>query len=333
MKLSIEKEITRLFGAVQQVTKNTLAGVYEDAYYRGVFKLQKAMGVGREFAILTPKAVDRAISTAWSGEMYSSRIWRRRSLLAKKTEQIISQGVILGHSNQKMANKLAQEMDASYSNAKRLIRTETNYVYNQATMRGYEETGLLRYTYMAALDLRTSEICRSLDGKKFKIKDAQVGRNYPPMHPNCRSTTVPDVDGAQEGTRIARLGDKRFKVPSDMNYQECYTRYVEGRLPKVAAAPDTVLQKQLSFAAGDRRTFIPLGTQIKDVHIIAGKGTSAKLRNAESLARDYGGKAENWQKKVGKITSDRYNFDIHFAEAEGFGQFQQKIKSVKERKK
>lgn len=29
-----------------------------------------------------------------------------------------------------------------------------------------------------------------MDGKVFDIGDAQTGVNYPPMHPNCRSTTV-----------------------------------------------------------------------------------------------------------------------------------------------
>lgn len=41
------------------------------------------------------------------------------------------------------------------------------------------------------MDNLTSEICSELDGKVFDTKDAQVDKNYPPMHPNCRSTTIP----------------------------------------------------------------------------------------------------------------------------------------------
>ena len=36
----------------------------------------------------------------------------------------------------------------------------------------------------------TCETCAALDGKHFKLKDAQAGVNYPPMHPNDRCTTV-----------------------------------------------------------------------------------------------------------------------------------------------
>lgn len=227
LRLSLEQKITNLFSTEQQLAKETLTEVFEGAYYRNVYEIQKGIGAGREFEILTPKAVDRAISTAWSGQVYSSRIWTHRKLLAKKVEQIITQGVILGYSNQKMARSLSRAMEVSYSRAKTLIRTETNYVYNQATIRSYEATGLDSYIYQATLDLRTSSICRSLDGKKFNRKEAQPGKNYPPMHPNCRSTTIPDVDGAREGTRIARLKGVKFKVPANMTYADWYEKHIK----------------------------------------------------------------------------------------------------------
>lgn len=234
LKLRIEKEVTRLFGIEQNTAKETLSEAYEFGYYRHIYEIQKSIGAGKDFEVLTPRAVDRAISTAWSGKNYSKRIWERRKLLAKKVEQIITQGVILGESNQKMAAKLSQAVQVSYSRAKTLIRTETNHVYNQATLKGYEATGADSYIFLATLDARTSEICQSLDGRKFKLKEAQVGKNYPPMHPNCRSTTIPDVSGAQEGTRIARFGGEKYKVPGDMTYGQWYNEYVVKRLLKAA---------------------------------------------------------------------------------------------------
>ncbi|MGL5051574.1 MAG: minor capsid protein, partial [Fusobacteriaceae bacterium] len=41
---------------------------------------------------------------------------------------------------------------------------------------------------------RTSDVCKSLNGKIFKIKDAKVGINCPPLHPFCRSTLVVVLD-------------------------------------------------------------------------------------------------------------------------------------------
>ena len=89
-----------------------------------------------------------------------------------------------------MAARIRDRMGVAYSAAKRLVRTETAYIYEQATKDAYEECGVEWYEFLATLDGRTSEVCRELDGKHFKVRDAMPGKNYPPMHPNCRSTTV-----------------------------------------------------------------------------------------------------------------------------------------------
>jgi NAD+--asparagine ADP-ribosyltransferase len=47
---------------------------------------------------------------------------------------------------------------------------------------------------VAVMDSKTSEICREHDEKEYDVSDATVGRNYPPLHPRCRSTTVQVVD-------------------------------------------------------------------------------------------------------------------------------------------
>ncbi|MDF0230570.1 polymorphic toxin type 50 domain-containing protein, partial [Staphylococcus pseudintermedius] len=49
------------------------------------------------------------------------------------------------------------------------------------------------YEFVAKRDEKTSKICRHYDKKVFKVKDMVPGVNAPPMHPHCRSTTVPHV--------------------------------------------------------------------------------------------------------------------------------------------
>lgn len=229
LRLQIEKEVTKLYEQEEIITHDTLGEVYKNTYYRNIYEIQKGLGFGVSFSKLDTRAIEIAINTAWSGSSYSEIIWgKHRKQLAKNVEQIITQGVILGESNDKMAIKLQRAMGSSFNNAKRLIRTESNYVHNKATMKSYEEMGQDEYKYLATLDLRTSEICASLDGKRFKIPEAQVGRNYPPMHPNCRSTTIPVVDyeDLEPETRLAKHDGKYYKVPADMTYQEWYNKYV-----------------------------------------------------------------------------------------------------------
>lgn len=54
------------------------------------------------------------------------------------------------------------------------------------------------YKYVAKIDKKTSKLCHSLNGKVFKVKDMIPGVNAPPMHPWCRSTTVPHVGNWRE---------------------------------------------------------------------------------------------------------------------------------------
>ena len=55
---------------------------------------------------------------------------------------------------------------------------------------GYEEYNVERYKFVSVLDMKTSKVCRHLDGKTFPLSQRVQGTNYPPMHPWCRSTTI-----------------------------------------------------------------------------------------------------------------------------------------------
>lgn len=132
---------------------------------------------------------------------------------------------------------MAQEIDGrfsvSYNNTRRLVRTEANYVANQLQAESYKDTSVDKYIYVAILDLRTSEICRDLDKKRFLVSNAVVGENYPPMHPWCRSTTIawmPDqlLKKLQQSAIDPATGET-ITVPGDMTYQEWYDKYVRDK--------------------------------------------------------------------------------------------------------
>lgn len=87
---------------------------------------------------------------------------------------------------------------------------------------------------------------------------------------------------------------------------------------------------QLPYVYNGRKEFIPKNTAIEHVKTIAGKGSKSELRFAKKLADRYGGDASDWKKRVGKVTSDKYIFDIHWYEHKGI-MYREKIKFMKER--
>lgn len=55
------------------------------------------------------------------------------------------------------------------------------------------------------------------------------------------------------------------------------------------------------------------------------------MRNADNLAKKYGGNPQDWIKKVGKIESSKYIFDVHWYELNGI-QYEAKLKYRREKK-
>lgn len=149
---------------------------------------------------ITMHAISRATIKAlanqtWTGSMnWSERIWKDRAALGVALDKILKRDIMQGRALAKTAREIKNKFQTSTYNAMRLVRTESTYVHEQAAMEFYKETDCSEYEFLAHLDDRTSAICTEKNGIIRKIKDAVVGVNYPPMHPNCRSTTAPVIN-------------------------------------------------------------------------------------------------------------------------------------------
>ena len=96
---------------------------------------------------------------------------------------------------------LSERNDIRLAEAQRLVRTEANNVHNQSDLQFYKDSGYAKYEFVATLDMHTSDICKKLDGQVFNTDEAVVGQNFPPMHPNCRSTTIAVVEDDVEAEK------------------------------------------------------------------------------------------------------------------------------------
>ena len=91
-----------------------------------------------------------------------------------------------------------------------------------------------------------------------------------------------------------------------------------------------VLYQHLDYVWQGEKGFIPAGTALTNIHVIAGSGSDTTLRIADLLADKYGGKPNEWSKKVGKVTSEKYIFDIHWYEHDK-QQYEPKVKLRKDK--
>ncbi len=89
-----------------------------------------------------------------------------------------------------------------------MVRTAIQHVniQGQVAVADANKDLVKRYRWLSTLDNRTSQICRSLDGKIFAMGKGPL----PPAHVNCRSfilLLVDDIDPTQ-GTKRASKGDE-----------------------------------------------------------------------------------------------------------------------------
>lgn len=221
----IDKYINELYETSYKSTESFLKASITDTYYQNIFTVHKFLEVGASFSLVDDKLIREILAARWLGSNYSERIWRNRDKLKIVIRDSITDMIIRGQGAREVAKEVATKMDANLSNAMRLVRSEHSFVMNQASKHSYEELSITKYQYLATLDKRTSDICRSLDSQVFELKDAIAGLNYPPTHANCRSTTVPYIDEST-GTRIARDREgKNIEVPASMTYKEWRSKF------------------------------------------------------------------------------------------------------------
>jgi SPP1 gp7 family putative phage head morphogenesis protein len=188
LRAQIDMELIKVSDNVDGLAKNTLTSIYRDTYT----EVAKDLGVN---VIVSPEKIKTVLDRPWSGANFSQRLWSNTDKLAQTVKREIVNGMIQGINLQTMTKRVSERFETAKKNdVERLLRTEVNYTLNQATLDGYKEAGIEKYEFSATLDSRTSQICSELNGEIFEIKKIAVGLNYPPMHPRCRSTTIPIID-------------------------------------------------------------------------------------------------------------------------------------------
>lgn len=227
----LDQTMRDVYQQEKEQSTNHYLDLGEEAYYQGVFEIQKQTGLAFSFARIDADVISRIINSQWSGANYSGRIWRNTQFLAEELKEELLINLLTGRTERETAQMIAERFSVGASKARRLVRTESSYLTNQMEMMSYEECGIGTYIFVATLDLRTSETCRNLDGKRFRVSKQQPGKNCPPMHPWCRSTTICDIsdDELAEMKRRARDPEtgKTYTVPADMDYRKWYRKYVD----------------------------------------------------------------------------------------------------------
>ena len=232
LQIQTQNSLETMFAQQMGTMKKALSDVYASGYYHTAYTVQQGFGLGWDIAGLDQAQIEKVLSKPWAvdGYNFSTRIWNSKTKLIGEVHNELSKNLLTGADPQKAIDSLAKKMGTSKRNAGRLVMTEQAYFSSAAQKDCFNDLDVEEYEIVATLDSHTSDICRSLDGKVFKMSDYKPGVTAPPFHVYCRSTTAPHFkENFDAGERAARGADgKTYYVPDDVSYSEWKKAFVDG---------------------------------------------------------------------------------------------------------
>ena len=145
--------------------------------------------LGFSFSIVNELDAKAIATENWSGIRYSDRVWKNANGFNARVMEDVESLIVGGKMPADVKKKLMEDYSVSWNEADRLVRTESSRAYNKAARDSYTAAGIQQAEYLAESDC--CDICREYKGRKMPISD------FPelPMHPNCKCTIAPIVEG------------------------------------------------------------------------------------------------------------------------------------------
>lgn len=228
LKTHIKFQLAKLNKVNYDIIAKEMLDLYDFGYLHEMFEISKQLGMSISFARPAIKLIEKYLSQSIDIGNYAigeNQIWANKIPKLMNILNIkIPQGIILGQNPKKVAKSITDPIEKDFNNIVRVVRTEYNYIFNQAACDSIKECNIGRYQILATLDERTCSSCGPLDLLVVYMKDKQVGVNCPPFHPNCRCVIKAYFDPDEfdiNNERIAKDKDgKPYMVPANLTYDE-----------------------------------------------------------------------------------------------------------------
>lgn len=191
---------------------------YEIQHQQSLFNEALPAPVGQRLLITLDAQVVYAAAAAkpFQGHLMSDWFGRLAANRQDRIQRSLATGFVSGDTIDQMiatlrgtrANNYADGLlEIDRQHAESVVRTATSHTANFARQAFYKSNSdiIREEQWVSTLDNRTTEICQIRDGKLYTAGDHEpVGHKVPwlegpgAIHWNCRSTSVPVVDSAQE---------------------------------------------------------------------------------------------------------------------------------------
>lgn len=184
LQYQLDLEMVALGNAEHKLTERFL----HDEYINTLQAQSGLLGRSVLSASQIGKVAQSVLNTPFKGAVWSDRVWQRQDALREIVAHMTEDYLLKGKNPTTMISKIRQEFGVSASEAKRLAVTEGARVATEAERQSYRSNGYEEYEFIA--EPSACDLCKPLDGKIFKVKDMEPGKNASPMHPHCHCSTA-----------------------------------------------------------------------------------------------------------------------------------------------
>ena len=149
-------------------------------------ELERQAGILGDSVSGARQRIDGIVNSDFYGKNFSERIWDRTGMYQSTQKEVFKSlsriyTTMDGYRSER--NRLMDKMQTTEYETMRLLRTENARIGSQMQVEAYKENEFTHFIYVA--EPSACDVCKPLDGKMFKVEDAQIGLNLKPMHPNC----------------------------------------------------------------------------------------------------------------------------------------------------
>lgn len=221
-KAALEKSTTKLIKRLQKIA------AYEADFEANSINAQTPRGV--TIGAATGEAAWAAATTiplSATGDLLEPFIKDMTAREVAQINKVILRGYSEGWTNDEITRILRGTKKLGYKDGLlpqmgkhngSLVRTAVQHTSNAAREATWLENEDLidSYRWVSTLDSRTTSQCRSLDGKVFKIGKGP----RPPIHMNCRSTTVAVIKGFENLSDMLTRASENGQVAGSLTYYD-----------------------------------------------------------------------------------------------------------------
>ena len=185
LKAEIGLELIQTFDGLDKYTYSEVFQAALDEYKRQSGILGDS--VGQDYKSKVEKIMDGSFRSR-EYATFSDNIWQSFTEMKLELEKLLTRSITMGRNPKTLASELEKFLKPGQDNVRykmnRLMITEVSKIQSDVSKASYKENDIKQYIYIA--EPTACDACAFLDGKVMEVKNIEVGKNYFPMHPNCR---------------------------------------------------------------------------------------------------------------------------------------------------